>query len=67
MREHITLDMFTSLNEKCGFGLFDQNGEICGIYDGRNSIDKKFNGCPVIYFKPLAENQMRVDIYVEGR
>ncbi len=67
MGDYFTLEMLARLNEECGIGLFDQDGEIVGIYDGKDSIDKKYNGCPVIYFKPLAENQLRVDVYVEGR
>ena len=60
-----TLEMIAKLNEEMGIGLFDQTGEIIGIYDGKDSIDKKYNDCPVIYVKPLAENQMRIDVYVE--
>lgn len=60
-----TLEMIAKLNEEMGIGLFDQAGEIIGIYDGKDSIDKKYNDCQVIYVKPLAENQMRIDVYVE--
>ncbi len=60
-----TLEMIAKLNEEMGIGLFDQTGEIIGIYDGKDSIDKKYKDCQVIYVKPLAENQMRIDVYVE--
>ena len=60
-----TLEMIAELNEEMSIGLFDQTGEIIGIYDGKDSIDEKYNDCQVIYVKPLAENQMRIDVYVE--
>ena len=65
MMNSFTLEMLVGLNEHMGFMLMDQEGEWLGIYDGRNSIDKKYNDCQVIYVKPLAENQMRIDVYVK--
>ena len=38
-------------NENYNFYLLNESGDILSYYDGRNSIDEKYNDCKVISFK----------------
>lgn len=60
----IYLMQLFSLNEHMNIELYDQDGKHIGTYDGRDSIDKKYNDCLVIYLRPESENVLRIDVYV---
>ena len=61
----ITVEMLFRLNESVEIILANQNGEEIGHYDGKDSIDAKYNDENIIYWKPIAENVIYIEIYQE--
>ncbi len=52
------------LNEHMNIELYDQDGKHIGTYNGKDSIDKQYNECTVIYVCPIERNALRIDVYV---
>ena len=52
------------LNEHMNIELYDQDGKHIGTYNGKDSIDKQYNECTVIYVFPVDHNVLRIDVYV---
>ena len=61
----ITLEMLFGLNENLNITLGDQNGKIIGKYNGKDSIDVKYNDNTVIYLKAIDKDGVYVEIYVD--
>ena len=60
----IYLEQLFSLNEHMNIELYDQDGKHIGTYNGKDSIDKQYNECTVIYVFPVEHNVLRIDVYV---
>jgi hypothetical protein len=56
------LQLFEICNESLSIRIHNSNGEELGLYDGRNSIDKKYNDNIVIYMNPDWDKK---ELYVE--
>ena len=41
-------DIYDSVNDTVNIKLFDSNGNLLAVYDGRNSIPEMYNGCLVM-------------------
>lgn len=38
-------DIYDSVNDTVNIKLFDSNGNLLAVYDGRNDIPEKYNNC----------------------
>ena len=56
------LQLFSILNESLKIRIYDSNGTELGFYDGKNSIDCKYNQNIVIYANPDWDKR---ELYVE--
>lgn len=56
------LQLFNICNDSLKIRLHDCDGNVLGLYDGKNSIDEKYNDNVVIYMNPDWDHR---ELYVE--